>query len=219
MLRAAGGRRPIDGLTLQNRVAPFGDLLAVPARGLLMGNRGGRFHDPGSRTLSNRRWASRRWICCRLVFKDRRRTPWGSGYTELFFVDEVTALAAGHRPCFECRRADADSFRDAAAAGLGGPPLLADGLDAVLHRERLDGRAKRLHPVDAASLPDGAMVSLGAQALAIRGDRALPWCPEGFGAPVARPVGAVDALTSPTILAALREGYRPLWHPSANADG
>ena len=102
---AAGDRRS----PLQNRVTPFGDLAAVSARGLFMGNRGGRFHTD-VKTLTNRRWASRQWICCVLDFKGRHRNVWGRFYTELFFLDEPTALAAGHRPCFECRREDAVTF-------------------------------------------------------------------------------------------------------------
>ena len=97
---------------LQNRVDPFGELQAVDARGSLMGNRGGRIHRE-DKTLSARRWASRRWIACVCEFKGRHREVFGAGYTELFFFDEPTALAAGHRPCFECRRPEAEAFRDA----------------------------------------------------------------------------------------------------------
>jgi hypothetical protein len=98
-------RRP-----LQNRVDPFGQLVATPARGMLLGNRGGKFYRD-DRTLGRRRWASKQWIACVCAFKDRKRAVWGGGYTQLFFLDEITALAAGHRPCFECRRAEAESFR------------------------------------------------------------------------------------------------------------
>src|SRR6185437_4847604 len=110
-------------MPLQNRVDPFGNLFAAPARGTLMGNRGGRFHT-GDRTLTTRRWASRQWICCVLDFKNRQRDVWGRFYTELFFLDEVTAFAAGHRPCFECRRKDAEDFagRWQAAFKLRAPP-------------------------------------------------------------------------------------------------
>ncbi len=96
-------------MPLQNRVDPVGNLFADAARGLLMGNRGGRLHD-GQRKLGAGRWTSKQWICCRLQFKNRRRQVWGNSYTELFFLDEVTAFAAGHRPCFECRRKDAERF-------------------------------------------------------------------------------------------------------------
>jgi hypothetical protein len=96
-------------MPLQNRVSPFGELFATSARGTLFGNRGGRFHTD-DKTLTTRRWASRQWICCVLQFKNRQRDVWGRYYTELFFLDEVTAFAAGHRPCFECRREDAERF-------------------------------------------------------------------------------------------------------------
>ncbi len=97
---------------LQNRVDPFGALHAVIERGMFMGNRGGKIHRP-DRTLTSRRWTSRRWIICVCDFKDRHRVVWGDGYTELFFLDEPTALAAGHRPCFECQREKARAFQSA----------------------------------------------------------------------------------------------------------
>src|SRR5262249_5883937 len=103
--------RVTAGMPLQNRVTPFGALVATSARGTIYGNRGGRFHRD-DRTLGTRRWASRQWICCVLSFKGRRHEVWGRRYTALFFVDEVTALAAGHRPCFECRRAAATAFAE-----------------------------------------------------------------------------------------------------------
>ena len=131
---------------LCNRVDPFGELFATPARGLLMGNRGGRIHTD-DRTLTKRRWVSPQWICCRLEFNDRHRTVWGDSYTELFFLDEVTALAAGHRPCFECRRQDADAFAELWAKTRGLPVrALAPDMDKVLQVERLSGHAKRHSP-------------------------------------------------------------------------
>jgi len=137
-------------MPLQNRVDPFGELFADHARGRFMGNRGGRFHRD-DRTLGTRRFVSRQWICCRLEFNNRHRRVWDDSYTELFFLDEVTALAAGHRPCFECRRRDAERFAECwrQAVKLEKRPF-ADAMDAVLHVERLEGRAKRLHrlPID-----------------------------------------------------------------------
>src|SRR3954454_14389461 len=132
-------------MPLQNRVDPFGELIVTPARGLFFGNRGGRIHTDDKR-LTRRRWASRQWICCVLDFKGRQRDVWGRYYTELFFLDEPTALAAGHRPCFECRRADAQAFAACwqRAAGLKAPPR-APAMDDVLHAQRLDGVAKRSH--------------------------------------------------------------------------
>jgi hypothetical protein len=206
-------------MPLQNRVDPFGSLIADPARGLLFGNRGGKFHRD-DRTLGNRRWASRQWICCVLDFKGRQRDVWGRYYTELFFLDEVTALAAGHRPCFECRRADAQAFAAAFAAGHGrGSIPRAPEMDVVLHAERLDGTRKRLHrrPID--GLPDGAVITLvgsPGRAFAVRGRSLLQWAPSGYMAARKRPIGGnVDALTPPAMLAALTAGYRPRWHPSA----
>ena len=145
-------------MPLQNRVDPFGNLFAAPARGLFMGNRGGRFHTD-AKTLTARRWASRQWICCVLDFKGRHRDVWGRFYTELFFLDEVTALAAGHRPCFECRRQDAVAFAEKwrQAQKLRASPKAGE-MDAVLHGERLKGRLKRLHRRAIDELPDGAFV-------------------------------------------------------------
>ena len=150
-------------MPLQNRVNPFGELFASPARGSLFGNRGGRFHTD-AKTLTARRWASRQWICCVLDFKDRRRNVWGRFYTELFFLDEPTALAAGHRPCFECRRKDAETFAEAwrKAKRLRARPY-ADAMDTVLHDERLDGRTKRLHRREIDTLPDGAFIAQDAK--------------------------------------------------------
>lgn len=203
-------------MPLQNRVDPFGELFARPARGTFMGNRGGRFHTD-AQTLTARRWASRQWICCVLAFKGRHRDVWGRFYTELFFLDEPTALAAGHRPCFECRRGDADNFAEhwRIAHGLHSRPRAAD-MDQVLHRERLAGRAKRCHRRSIDDLPDGGFVAMEGAAFAVRGDALLRWTAEGYTARVPRPGGTlVDVLTPPAILAALAAGYQPRWHPSA----
>jgi hypothetical protein len=192
---------------LQNRVDPFGGFHAVAARGAMMGNRGGRLHRH-DRTLTARRWTSKRWIVCRCEFKGRRREVWGRYYTELFFLDEPTALAAGHRPCFECRRAAAKAFLEA----FPGAPKGADAMDEILHRERLDGKAKRLwrwRPVD---LPDGAMIVFDGRAYAIRSATLLPWSFDGYGAPVT--IGTaieVDVLTPQSTVAVLAAGYRPEW--------
>jgi hypothetical protein len=203
---------------LQNRVDPYGELIASPARGLFMGNRGGRLHRD-DRALGARRWTSKAWICCRLEFKNRHRAVWGDSYTELFFLDEVTALAAGHRPCFECRRAAARVFAECwqQAFKLAKRPRAAE-MDRVLHAERLAGRAKRtrLRPVD--ELPDGAFIAMEQGACALRGASLWRWTPAGYDAVERRPRGmAVDVLTPPTMLAVLAAGYRPLWHPSAQS--
>ena len=203
-------------MPLQNRVDPFGELLAVSSRGQLFGNRGGRFHTD-DRTLKRRRWVSRAWICCVLEFNNRHRDVWGRGYTELFFLDEVTALAAGHRPCFECRRRDALDFAAhwQERFKLRERPRAAD-MDAVLHLERLNGRAKRLHTLPIDDVPDGAVVALGEGAFAVRGRALLQWTPLGYAARRRRPRGGtVDVLTPPAILAVLTAGYRAAWHASA----
>jgi hypothetical protein len=206
-------------MPLQNRVDPFGELFAAPARGTFMGNRGGRFHTP-ARTLTARRWASRQWICCALTFKDRHRDVWGQFYTELFFLDEPTALAAGHRPCFECRRQDAENFAESwrMAQRKCRRPRAAE-MDEVLHHERLHGRAKRRHRRSIDGLPDDVFIALGGAAFALRGDALLRWTPQGYTARMPRPRGSkVDVLTPPAIIAVLAGGYRPRWHPSASGD-
>jgi hypothetical protein len=198
-------------MPLPNRVTPFAELAADPARGLLMGNRGGRFHD-ADRKLGGRRWASKQWICCRLEFKNRRRRVWGDSYTELFFLDEVTAFAAGHRPCFECRRQDALAFAARFAGSHKAPEM-----DIVLHRERLDGKSKRFHRRKLDELPDGATIALDGEAYAVRGAHLLRWSPSGYDERRARPQSIeTDVLTPPSILAVLTKGYAPMWHPSAN---
>jgi hypothetical protein len=199
---------------LQNRVDPFGEFHAVAARGTFMGNRGGRLHGP-DRTLARRRWTSRRWIVCLCAFKGRRREVWGAGYTELFFLDEPTALAAGHRPCFECRREAAKAF----LAVFPGALSHVDPMDTALHRERLDeGGRKRLWRARLPTLPDGAFVVLGRRAHALRDGLLLPWSFGGYGPPVAYDGNAeVEVVTPPSTVAALAAGYRPVWADAPEA--
>ena len=205
-------------MPLQSRVTPFGELIATPARGTMFGNRGGHFHRD-NRTLGARRWASRQWICCVLSFKGRRHNVWGPGYTDLFFLDEVTALAAGHRPCFECRRADANAFAETWAQTKGSAFPYVEEMDRVLQVERVDGRAKRTHDMTIDDLPDGVFITLNSApdiAYAIRGAQLLRWSENGYVETIARPRGMVRVLTPPSIVAVLAAGYRPQWHPSAN---
>jgi hypothetical protein len=200
-------------MSLQSRVDPFGNLFSASARGTLMGNRGGRIHaDDG--TLGTRRWASRQWICCVLDFGNRHRKVWSDSYTEMFFLDEVIAFAAGHRPCFECRRKDAEHF----AALFSGESKRATALamDRVLQAERLDGKQKKTHHGKIDGLPDGAMIAVGEEAYAVRGKSLLHWTPKGYDNPKPRPDSIeVDVLTPPSILSVLDAGYAPRWHPSA----
>jgi hypothetical protein len=210
-------------MPLQNRVTPRGDLIAVPARGALMGNRG-RLHD-GERRIVRRQVAGyRAWVTCLLAFKGRRRPVMAPGrYTELFFLDEATALAAGHRPCGECRRADYRRFAAAWLAGnpgrgVAGPVPIA-AIDREMHRDRLaeDGR-QRTFLAGAASLPDGVFVARGVESVPLLiWDGALrPWAPEGYGEPVVRRAGEIVAVLTPrSTVNALAAGYTPSVDTSA----
>lgn len=203
-------------MALQNRVTPNGDIIATPARGLFMGNRGGRIHDPSTRTLIRRKWASKRWICCVTAFKNRQRRVMGHGYTELFFLDEVTALAAGHRPCFECRRAAARAFASAwqRAFGLAAPPM-ADDMDRVLHRERVVSGETARPMVETAGLPDGAMILAQENIYAVHGGLLLRWTLDGYADRDSRTlVPRAKLLTAPAIVAVLSAGYVPERHSS-----
>src|SRR5476649_212632 len=146
-------------MPLENRVTPQGDIIATPHRGLFTGNRG-IIHDPETKTLT-RRWASQAWLTCVCEFRGRRREVMGGrSWTELFFLDEATALAAGHRPCFFCRRPQAQAFRAAWAEGNGGDPPKAREMDTILHEERRRPRPHAL-PAPIEALPDGAMLAVG----------------------------------------------------------
>jgi hypothetical protein len=203
-------------MPLQNRVTPSGEIISTPHRGLFTGNRG-IIHDPKTRTLLSKRWASPAWLTCVCEFRGRRRDVMGGrNWTELFFLDEATAFAAGHRPCFFCRRDDALRFRAAWEQGNGVTHASAPDIDAVLHRERLSGRKKRLHvlPMPLGQLPDGAMVQQGAESYLIAQGRALQWSPAGYRAALSAIDGAM-LLTPPSTLRAFIAGYKPLLHPSA----
>ena len=192
---------------LQNRVDPFGELRATPERGSLMGNRGGRLHRD-DHTLGGSRWKTKHWLICVCAFKDRHRDVWGRYYTELFFLDEPTALAAGHRPCFECRRPAAKAF----VAAFPGSPRGVEAMDEALHRERLDTKRKRLWRARLGDLPDGAMIARDGKAYAVRSGQLLPWSFAGYGARTKLDPDAVaDVLTPPSTVAALQRGFKPLW--------
>jgi hypothetical protein len=205
-------------MPLQNRVTPTGDIIATPHRGLFTGNRG-IIHDPETKTLLKKRWSSPAWITCVCEFRGWRRKVMGTrSWTELFFLDEATAFAAGHRPCFFCRRDDANRFRAAWQEGNAVADIRAREIDAVLHRERLDRSKKRLHPlpVPVEHLPDGAMVQQGEESFLIVQGAAFSWSMAGY----CKADGAIDGallLTPPSTLRALSAGYRPALHPSAIA--
>jgi len=205
-------------MPLQNRVTPAGDIVATPHRGLFTGNRG-IIHDPATRTLLKKRWSGPAWITCVCEFRGWRRKVMATrSWTELFFLDEATAFAAGHRPCFFCRRDDANRFRAAWEEGNGAKNIRAREIDAALHRERLDRGRKRLHPLPmpVAQLPKGTMVQVGDEGYLVARDRMLRWSFEGY-APAEIAAAAAMLLTPPSTVRALQAGYRPILHPSANA--
>ena len=203
-------------MPLQNRVTPAGDIIATPHRGLFTGNRG-IIHDPATKTLLNKRWSSPAWITCLCEFRGWRRPVMARrSWTELFFLDEATAFAAGHRPCFFCRREDANRFRAAWETGNGASKVSAKAMDAVLHRERLDRGKKRLHalPMPLAQLPDGAIVKQGDECFLVAQGRALKWSLAGYGSGASE-LSQPMLLTPPSTLRALSAGYRPVLHPTA----
>ena len=188
----------------QNRVTPYGELLAVPDRGMFWGNRGG-LHDPAGRLVRYSR--GRAWAICVLEFKGRRRQLWAPNrLTELFFLDEATALAAGHRPCGECRYRDYQAFKGAwAAVHGGGVPGVAE-IDARMHADRLAG------------LPDGTMAEADGAAFLVHGGGLLAWAPGGYHDwQAADPGTEMTVITPRATVAVLAAGYRPVIHPSAGA--
>jgi hypothetical protein len=194
----------------QNRVTPFGEIIARPERGTFMGNRG-RVHDPDGRVT--RQWRLKAWLVCLLDFNGRRRQVMAPNrYTELFFLDEATAFAAGHRPCWECRRKAAKAF----LTFSGHTRLLA--LDKHLHEERLNAdQSKRTFQASLRDLPDGTFVTLPGErrAYLIWNGLLHPWSPGGYGARIPlRKAGQAFVLTPKTIVKALRAGYVPRVHES-----
>jgi hypothetical protein len=210
-------------MPLQNRVSPLGELVVDPARGLVYGNRG-CLHDREGRI--RRGHNGKRWIACRLQFRGWRRSALlqPGRFTELFFLDEATALAAGHRACALCRRDDynrlVEVWRDIHPGQIG-----ADAIDAQLHRERLGpaGRTRRLHDADIASLPDGTYVFDRGDPWVVRGDHLFRWTPCGYAGGLRRPRrGRVRLITPPSLVALLSAHWEPavpLFHPSARPAG
>jgi hypothetical protein len=195
---------------LQNRVTPFGDIIRTSARGTMMGNRGGVIHR--NREIV-RPYKSRRWIACVLQFKDRHRVVMTENrYTELFFRDEATAFAAGHRPCAECRRERFNAFRDAWQRWKGhvNRPM-ADEMDVDLHSARIDSlKNKVTYQAELGSLPDGCFVQLDGHPHLVSKDGLLLWTPENYtkrDAPSRNAV--VTVLTPAPIVECFRHGYRP----------
>jgi hypothetical protein len=201
----------------QNRVTPFGEIIATPERGTVMGNRG-VIHDRTGRI--RRPWQVKRWLVCVLQFKGRRRKVMTPGwYTELFFFDEATALAAGHRPCAECQRERFNAFRDAWSLGIGVPTPTAGALDEQLHAERLTPNdAKRTFRANLASLPNGVFVvapKWGQTPHLVWDNGVFAWSAGGYEERRARPhTLIVDVLTPKSTVAAIGAGYVPDIHHS-----
>jgi len=209
-------------MPLQNRVSPFGDIVSVSARGTCMGNRG-IIHDAKTKTLLTRRWQHQAWICCVLSFKGYQHPIMGpSAYTELFFLDEATALAAGHRPCAYCRRADFNAFKEAwiKAKQLGGDRFVnAPEIDRTLHRERVTRKREKVTYVARVDdLPDGVMVVQSGRVLLISGDNVLPWTPYGYQERLPRPSDVrFSVLTPRSTVRVIAAGYVPMVHASAQS--
>ena len=206
-------------MPLRNRVTPLGELIADPARGLVYGNRGCLHDEHGN---IRRRYAGRRWIACRLEFRGWKRTRLlqPGRFTELFFLDEATAFAAGHRPCALCRREDYARFGEVWRR-LHPSDVGADAMDARLHTERLVAgtRSQRHNPASVDELPDGAFVLRDGVPYLVRGAHLLGWTPAGYAERRPRPdSGTVTMITPPSLVAVLRTGWHsavPLVHPSA----
>jgi hypothetical protein len=205
---------------LQNRVTPRGELITTPERGLVYGNRGCLHNERGE---IRRHHNGRLWIACRLQFRGWHRSPLQQPgrFTELFFLDEATAFAAGHRPCALCRREDYHRFREI-WSGLHPGQNRAPAIDAQLGAERWRDRAQRLHRAPFPDLPDGAIVlgDDGACRLVL-GEELLTWTAGGYTERVPRPAGGrgtTCVITPPSLLDVLRAGWDgavPLLHPSA----
>ncbi len=191
----------------RNRVTPFGDIVAIPLRAAYTGNRG-RLHR-GHEIV--RFHAHDSWVTCALRFKDRWSEQWvPDRFTWLYFQDEAVALAAGHRPCGECRHADYQRYKAAWGAALDVEPPTAREMNRRLHAERLvrGTHRRRLHTEDAEALPDGAFVAIDSRPFLVHGDELVEWTTAGYGDRRARPSGSVTVITPPTAVGVLRAGYR-----------
>lgn len=201
-------------MPLQNRVTPTGRLEAVPARGAWTGNRG-IIHNDRREVVAQ--WRSKAWITCLLDFQGRRRKVFSPGHwSELFFLDEATAFAAGHRPCAYCRRPRYREFVDAWARANPGrfdtPRPLATRIDAILHEERVGAdRGKRTWRERFDALPPGSFILVDGTPCLLWDGRVLPWSPEGYGAPLRAPAGGqeVEVLTPRSIVGMFRAGFGP----------
>ena len=200
-------------MPLQNRVTPFGEIIATPSRGLMMGNRG-ILHDAPGR-LGRRRWRHKNWIICQLEYRNRRIPLMDLGrYTALFFLDEAVALAAGHRPCYKCRRAYYSRFTQCWPRES---PPRASEMDCILHTQRVDRASRKQirHAGRFERLPSGAFVAQGGDAWLVLDSALARYTPEGYDRFIPRPLGDATVLTPPATIAAIAGGYSPALHPSA----
>jgi hypothetical protein len=198
-------------MVARNRVTPRSQIEAVPLRGLFMGNRGCLHRD---REIV-RNHQGKRWIICATDFNGRRVEQWADGrYTPLFFHDEAVALAAGHRPCRQCRFDRYEAYADAWENAFGSRPTAGE-MDERLHAERLDGSEQRTTSADWSSLPVGAFALVDHTPALVLADTVVPWRASGYGTPTVRPSsGAVTVLTPPASVAVLAAGYEPVVSPS-----
>src|SRR5215472_1279623 len=199
-------------MPLQNRVSPYGHLFRTPARGTMMGNRGGPIHNEDREIV--RPFLNRRWITCVLEFRGRYRAVMSPHrYTELFFLDEAVSFAAGHRPCAECRRERFNAFKRSWSTNI---TLRADEIDAALHLARIDSRRQKITyraPLD--TLPNGAFINFDGGAWLVWDDSILLWTPERYSGCRPRPRGLTAAVLTPRpVIGCFRRGYTPAIHDS-----
>ena len=204
-------------MALQNRVDPYGRLVSTPDRGVWMGNRG-VLHEANGQIVAG--WRTKRWITCVLQFRGRQRQVFSPRrYSELFFLDEATSLAAGHRPCAECRRERYNQFCAAwaRAHGRAGERPRADAMDAVIHADRvMRGGEKKTHEAELSSLPDGILVEHDGRPALLRGGGLRPWSFGGYGSAAdAPPTVRVRVITPESLVGVIRAGFVPEVHPSA----
>lgn len=201
----------------QNRVTPYGELESVADRGMFWGSRGQLLDASGRLARYSR---GRLWLICVLEFKGRRRVQWQPGrLTELYFLDEATGLAAGHRPCGECRYRRYQAFKQAWAAACPGERASAGAIDASLHAGRLaaPGR-RRTYRAPLAGLPDGTMIDSGGRPWLVHGRGLLAWSHGGYQQRRERPRDALVTVLTPAVtVAVLAAGYQPVLHPTASA--
>lgn len=208
-------------MPLQNRVDPLGEIHAIGSRGTFTGNRG-IIHNPDTKTLLRRRWTLKAWIICLLRYKSHHRQVMSRNtWTELFFLDEATALAAGHRPCFYCRRQDAIAYARAFRGSVNGEKRAYVGeMDRVLHAQRAAAGASLppISPDRVSDLPDGVAIQVNGRPYMLLDGQLRVWTFEGYGEKLSME-GSINAtwflVTPMATVQALANGYKPTFHPSA----